>query len=434
MTLDATASHEHYGVQWLIVGVILLGVVWIWSPWRQPTSWPHPPHLAPGEGVEWFLMIRIPEVPNDDGETEAAKAQVTSWLEGLQEAGFQPMLLSTVLSRLERGLAFPKKTVVILFYSGYRHTYETLAPILEQRQCPAVWLTDWRALQQADRRYLSHHTLNQLKRSGHWDVAWYRFPPDPQTDRLAFELAGSGAWGGTPRRLVLDLRMAQTALNQISDGHVLLTHLPARPPWSAQELVDRLLAEVPIDSAAHLTARHVGPRIWGLAADAHASADRQPFALAVPMDARATTLSWACTSGHNDVVLDVNLLSRFGDLWVLLRSNPSLGQGIRVGFTTEAILVEQDVDGVRRRLAESPWPSGVQNRLMATIILHDTHLAISVNDQPMLAVESLSPPADRHGVVELLLSDKVRGAAGIESASMVLVPLRSPVPLAKGGS
>ncbi|MBI3292452.1 MAG: hypothetical protein HYZ73_06550 [Elusimicrobia bacterium] len=384
--------------------------------------------------MEWFLMIRIPEVPNDDGETEAAKAQVTSWLEGLQDAGFQPMLLSTVLSRLERGLALPKKTVVILFHSGYRHTYETLAPILEQRQCPAVWLTDWRALEQADRRYVSRHTLDQMKRSGHWDVAWHRLPPDPQTDQLACELAAPGVWHGTPRRVALDLRMTQTALNQVSDGRVRLAHLSARPPWSAQELVDRLLAEVSIDGAAHLTARRVGPRIWGLAIDAHASTDRYPFALVVPMDARSTALSWACTSGHNDLVLEMNLLSYVGDVWVLLRSNPSLGQGIRVGFTKEAILVEQDAGGMRTQLAEAPWPSVAQDRLRTTIILTGEHLTLSVNDQPVLALASLSPPVDRHGVVELLLSDNVRGAAGIESASFVLVPLYNPAPLVKGGS
>lgn len=431
MTLEAAAareSQEHYGFQWLVVVVMVAGLVWIWSPWRQQRSWPYPPHLAPGEGVEWFLTIRIPEVPNDEGETAAAKVQVASWLDGLQQAGFQPMLLSTVLSRLERGLKLPKKTLVVLFHSGYRHTYETLAPIFEQRQCPAVWLTDWRALQQADRRYLSRHALNQLKRSGHWDVGWYRRPLDAQPDRLAVELVGTGGWRVTPRHVVLDLRMIQSALNQVGQGQPLLTHLPARPPWSAQELVDRLLAEVPIDNTAHLTARRVGPRIWGLAVDAHATADRQPFALTVPMDTRATALSWACTSGHNDLVLDMNLLARFGDLWVLLRSNSFLGQGIRVGFTKDAILVEQDVGGVRTKLAETPWPAGAQDRLMATIILHHDHLAISVNDQPVLAVGSLAPPADRHGVVELVLSDKIRGAAGIESASFVLVPLRSSVP------
>ena len=53
-----------------------------------------------------------------------------AWLKVLADDGFQFRPLSETVALLKRGEGVPAKTLVLVFDPGYRHTYETLAPVL----------------------------------------------------------------------------------------------------------------------------------------------------------------------------------------------------------------------------------------------------------------------------------------------------------------
>lgn len=393
------------------------------SPARRMPAWFKAPLVTSGEGVEWFLVIRIPEVPPGESDAAEARSRLTAWVEGLRHAGFHPMRLSTVLSARERGRRLPLKTVVLLFHPGHRRTYETLAPVLAAQQCPAVWLTDERAVGRSDRRYLSHHAISRMPQSGLWDVAWSQGPA--AGGLLAVELAQGRAGAGTSRRMTVNARGDRRALNQMTGrGH--LYRLNAHPTWTVQDLVNRLLAEAPVDGPSYLTARRVGSQVWGVALDAKASDHQQPFGLEAPLNARGVSVAWPCTAGTPDLLLHVKMLSRSGEVWVSLRSDRSRGQGIRVGFTEDAVLVRQGHEQATP-LAAVPWSrASSAGRLSATVVLRGPYLHLLMDDERVLTLSGLGASAASDGIVELAASDQVRGAAGVELGGLVFVPLASP--------
>ncbi|MDP3722745.1 MAG: hypothetical protein Q8R91_04520 [Candidatus Omnitrophota bacterium] len=415
-------AHERYGLQWGAVGLLVVGAaLWVWDPPRRLTSWFAAPRVSSEEGVDWFLVIRIPEVPSDEQGAAAAGARLRSWLGGLREAGFHPTRLSTVLSRRDQGLRLPRKTVVLLFHPGHRRTADILAPLLAAERCPAVWLTDEEAIRRSDRRYLSRHAVRQMQQSGLWDVAWHR--GSSAAEIVAVDLTQDASRSGAAHRLTLNLRVGHQALNQLRGGGDLV-RLNADPTWTAQDLVARLLTEAPVEGPAYLTARRIGSRIWGVALDADASDHQQPFGLEAPLSARAASVAWPCTVGTPDLLLHVKMLARSGETWVSLRSDRSSGQGVRVGFTEEGVRVQQG-HGQATPLAAVPWPASVAERLSATMVLRGPRLHLLVNDERVLSLDVVGTPAASNGIVELAASDRVRGAAKVELASLVFVPLSS---------
>jgi hypothetical protein len=264
-----------------------------------------------------------------------------------------------------------------------------------------------------------------MAESGLWDLGWGRGPVERNRITQA-ELEGprTGRASGRlkPRRVAFDLRVTQKALNRAGDGPALY-HLSARMLWSDQELLHRLLAETPVENKAHLTSRQVSGRTWGVAIDAGESPEPRPFALEAPLHDRMSSVAWPGTVGKNDMVLELNYDRRFGDIWLLMRSNEQIGQGVRVGFTDDGVVVEQDRDGLRTQLAKLEWPVEPMP-LDATITLHGTHLDMSLNDLPVLRLDSIRPPDDPHGLVAMIVHDRVRGAAGVDAASLVFTPLK----------
>ena len=412
--------HERYAIQWGLIGVLAVaGIAWaLWSS-RPPAYHTEIPAISAEEGAGWFLVIRIPEVPPNELDAAAARTQVAGWLAKLREAGFWPMRLSTVLSRLNRGESLPPRTVVLLFHPGYRHTYETLAPVFEEHRCPVVWLTDRKAVRHADRRYLSQHALRNLEASDLWDVGWYESSSDAKA--LRFELAQWTPARGWPRSFLLNLQAGHLALNR-TNGTRSLVRLNVVPTWTAQDLVDRLLAEAPIDGPAYLTARLIGSRMWGIGLDADADASSPPFTVEAPLDSRAASVSWSGTLGTPDLLLNLNLVSRSGELWLLLRSDQR-GQALRIGFTDEAILIEQDHENRRTQLASVSTTSLLNSPMNAVVRLQDRSLELSINDEPVITLEDRLTPASPDGIVELVAYDKVRGAAAVDVAALVFQPL-----------
>lgn len=420
MSAQPPVARESYLWHWLVLVGVIAGTAFLLNSRRDRNHHLPPPLVSPANGVDWFLVLRMPEVPPLDEEIEAAKAQVDSWLSGLTRAGFVPMRLSTVLAQLEQGKKLPRKTMVLLFQPGYRRTHETLAPILEQHRIPAVWMTDHKAVKQSDRRYLSQHVLGQMRRSGLWDVAWYHGAGDAS---LAFEFARAGT-PGSRGKLSINRVINHTALNRgLKSGE--LYRLNVNPIWTSQELVDRLLAEVPVEGPSYLTARRIENRIWGIAMDEGTAAQQSLLVQPSSLE-RTVAISWPCTMGQHDLLLNMNLASRSGELWISLRAARSVGQGIRVGFTDEGILVDQYRQPSPVRLTTMPWPVLPQQRFSATIVLQGQRFQLFLNDEPVLSLSTLDAPATTQGIVELEVHDKIRGAAAAEITNLVFVPLKTP--------
>src|SRR5262249_15227164 len=130
-----------------------------------------------------------PEVPSSTDEVDLIQRSFARRLDTLEREGFHPVLLSDVHRHLTQGAGLPSKPVVLVFDPGHRHTFDTLQPILKQRHCPAVWLTDEEALQNGDRRYISNHTARRMAQSNLWDVGIY------QSGRgLVIHNLTAGAW------------------------------------------------------------------------------------------------------------------------------------------------------------------------------------------------------------------------------------------------
>lgn len=424
--MAAAVTPERYTGQWIVFWCIAAALAfWATSDSRQPPVRLPAPAIPPGEGVDWFLVARLPEVPAYEAGTAVPQARLIEWLDAIQQAGFQPMLLSTVIDRLDQGLPLPRKTLVLMFHPGYRQTYEVVAPILEQYRIPAVWLTNEKAIKRGERKHLNRRMLKRMQRSGLWDVGWHEAPAENATslDAELWPLPGA-EHGAAPRAFRIDYRFGNQAMNQ-GGLKATLNRLSVPITWTGGNLADRLLAEAPIGRAAHLTGRRIGARTWGLAVDA-VGTERQPFQLAAPLQSRVAALGWPGTSGKNDLVLDLQMQNPLGEVWLLLRSSPSAQQAIRIGFAPEAILIEQDRRGTRTRRAKVPWTWTPGQPLSAAIVLRGRRLCVAVNDVPLITLDSIEAPDDANGQVELVIYDKLRGAAGVGSASLVFLPLTGP--------
>jgi len=138
----------------------------------------------------------------------------------MSAAGYHVALLSEVHHRLIFGPGLPRKTAVLLFDPGDRKTFEGVAPLLAKYKFPAVWVTDPQALKNGDRRCVSRHVWNAMKRSGCWDVGYY-----------------NGASG-----LVIESRDSEPVII----GHGRVAWLHADWNWTGQKLVEKLEAEEPL--------------------------------------------------------------------------------------------------------------------------------------------------------------------------------------------
>lgn len=409
---------RHWAVFWCLVAAL---AAWAAIASREPSFPLNVPQAAPAQGVEWFLVVKIPEATSEDIPIDTTRAQFAGWLQALERAGFRPMALSTVLAWLDQGRPLPQKTLVLLFRPGYRRTYEVLAPVLAEHGYPAVWLTDRDALRRGDHRYLSSHAIRKMRASKRWDLAWFdgrSVLPGQKT--LAVELEGAGS-GQPLRGLTLSPQIGDVALNT-REATGVLRQLNVHPTWTTQELVDRLLVEAPVEGPSHLTARQIGVRPWGVAISADGMERPQAFTLRASLQGRVASVSWPSTKGKNDFQLYLQIPSGMGDVWVLLRSDRVTRQGVRLGFVDGGFVVEQELNGRRTRLTAVARPGATATPLKATMVLIGDHLELSVDDQPAVHVALHTAPPQSSGMVEFVVADRVRGAAVVQSARVLFAP------------
>jgi hypothetical protein len=416
-TAEEYFPHDSYHPQWFLFWLLAIAAaVLLWLNFFRPTPVTAPPQAAVSAGYDWFLVLRMPEVPQNPAKAAALQKTFGSWLEALAKEGYHPMLLSDVQERMKRGQGLPQRAVVLVFEPAYFHSYELLAPILVRYRFPALWVTDHTAILRGDRHYIHRHQTKEMVHSGYWDLGY----------------TGDGFWGRTtnPNEIIINETQAvswlpdtgRTALNWGTDlPH--LKRLDVSPKWTPDELITRLDMELPLQGTVRLGAKHLQDRLWGVVITSPEK--NNVFSLQSPLDSTQSNLYWFGTRGAADVQLDVSIPSFFGQLSLWLRSDRKTNQGIGIGFTHQEIYVDQKIQGAAQRLASMHWtpPSGgIQGRI--TLAGHRLKIAFEGTDPLEIALAPALPSPT--GMVRMGLFDRVRGAASAEFVNLTLTLLSKP--------
>ena len=421
VTAEEYFPHDTFHKEWTVFWVfaVVSGFLF-WSSFFRPAPLPAPPQMARSIGMDWFLVLHMPEVPRDPAKTARARAQFGQWLDALARGGYHPLLLSDVERRLHDGVGLPDRSVVLVFDPGYDHTFQTLAPVLQTFRFPALWMTDRTALLRGDRHFVHSRQARWMIRSGYWDVGytgdgfWGRVNPDDARKMWINGLSEAQWAPGTGR----------AALNW-SGSWEDLHRLDVSPKWTADDFIERLAMELPLYKPVRLSARNIQHYLWGIAMDSSSHADSR-FAFQPHLSMTSRSLYWLGTRGVNDLRLRMDVPAFFGQLFFWLRSDPDTGSGIGVGFSKDQIFVDQmDSEGVRRRLQMFPrHPAG--NSIQATITLVGDTLDLQEDGSPALHIALAPEEISGKSRVRMTVYDRIRGAASVDVKEIVLTPLSAP--------
>ncbi|HAM35746.1 MAG TPA: hypothetical protein DEB40_06615 [Elusimicrobia bacterium] len=398
---------------WNVAGLFCLtAAVFLWLAWpRRPAAHAAAPApAAPAQpGTHWFLMIKMPEITAQrESGVETMKLRVDQWLAGLRQAGFHPMRFSEARRRIEEYRGLPRKTAVVLFNPGYRRTYEIVSPIFFKHQFPAVWLTNETALKRADRRYQTYHALRRMQAGG-WDVGFADSP-------AGFRLNGNypaAAWHPAGGARALNRWPAQRPLE----------FLTVNADWTAQELVRRLEAETPPAGEVMLSRGLVQGREWGILSP-KTSSHEPGFDLQTRPARRGEKLFWLGTAGINDFRLRARVRFMIGRLCLQLRFDEESGNALQLIFNRRELIVEQRRQNASERVMVIPQSRSFQRRpFTVEAVLTGRRMTLSIDGRQPIVVDNLAAPVPGKGIVQLYLSDGIRGAAKADSVIMTLKPL-----------
>ncbi len=404
-----------YARQWIIFFVLL--AVGAFTYWMH--TYVQRPHevTAPAStpNAEWFFMLRMPEaqVLQDRQHT---RDLFTKWIDAMLGAGFHPALLSDVVDRINKGLPLPEKTIVLCFDPGYRLTEQLFSPILAARNVPATWLTDADAIDRRDKKYVSPHQEQVMKSSGHWDVFSYR-SSKPFSVQIAdaHKPAVFNAIGWEPR-------VGRFALNRVGNLSY-LSRLNVNNHWTPEDLVHRLMVELPLNSPAYLSLQQIQGRNWGINVDYKAARERR-FSLHSGTDKRSGSLYWLGTQGLKDLQIRFEVRRLSGEMLFLLRSDQDAGEYVGVRFSNGRVSVEQQSSGATTRLASSACPDLIPGTpFNAVFAVRGRQLAVAVNEHPLIALDSLRPSASTQGMVRLVIQNSIKGVAEAQSVKILCTPL-----------
>jgi len=424
------ATTVNYSRQWIFFFLLLAALAGIlhlrsnvFSP-GSPTPVAHQKNfIHENQDKNWFFILKMPEVTTGF-PPEAAQAKFESWLNTLLKQGYHPLLLSEIFRRIGRGESLPAQAVALSFDPGYRQTFEILSPVLAKHAVPAVWMTDEEALKKFDLRFLSFHQLGVMKKSGSWDIAL----KDP-----------SGKFSFSEEKTRWAFESDTSALNN-RHGNPVLNRLSVNPTWSDEEFTDRLKAEQPIEGPVYLAARQIQDRTWGvtipLAVAVPKEANEEPaskenplneaisFDLAASPTKRSGHLSWLGSAGCQNLQLNLSVDRIDGELWLLLRSDPTIDERVNVGFTRDAWIVEEHVNGTDKVLAFSPWTQPHKTAVEARVDLIGNKITVSVDGEPPFALDTLKENSSAKGIIELDVYDKVRDVAQAKAIRISVRPLK----------
>ena len=411
-----------YRWQWALttVCIVLLLALVVFT---RMLSRVEPPALPPPDAstyVDWFQLAVLPELPSDPAAKEEYPERLRSWIEALRLEEFVCLPLSRVLARLTSNEGIPEKTLVLLFEPGYRVTYKSVSPIMAEFNVPAVWVTQDPGRHITDRRFLPSHERWLMRRSRLWDIG-LRLPEEEGFMLSAVSEARSGKstikWAPNGGRCGINF-------GETSDS---LDRLYVNVRWSAAELVDRLLAEIPLRRSTPLTARVIQNRLWGTVPRL---SDARPLAfdLHTDINRRYSSVSWLGTSGVPDFKIAFKVRELFGEFWILLRSDPFTGNRILVGFTGRRLRIDFENDGQRTRRADVPYPISPGAALEGIVRLQGRRLDVACEGRNLLNVDDVNVPATAASLLELSASEVLRGAARATGVQLHFTPLPSVLP------
>ncbi len=362
-----------------------------------------------------FYVLRMPEV-QIHADIRSSRKQMAEWIDALQKEGFHLLLLSEVLSLLNDDLPLPDKAVVLVFEPGYRRTADTYLPVFNEKKVPAVWLTNGKAIEFKDKRYISQHVAEGMKASGLWDLGYYT----PE-EALSLQTAGHPVVV-QGHRAPWRQEAGRFALNRWAPGEP-LDRLNVNPKWTAEDLVHRLLVERPVQDSKLLSLQQIQGRNWGMAVDIGATHDTR-FTLRAPADKRSGSLYWLGTAGLSNVHLRMEVKSLVGEMRLLLRSDPAAGEDVSVILARGKAVIEQTRSGKAETLASVPCPDILPNTpFTAVLAVMGRQLALAVNGHPLVALDSLSEPTSSKGMIRLVVQDSLKGVGEARSVRIICTPL-----------
>jgi hypothetical protein len=408
---------ENYTRAWLFLAAGALGL-WLYSSQSGKIS-PRPAPAVPvsGDTVDWFLLLRMPAVTTQyESGIDTMRIRYGEWLDGLQRAGFSPMPLSEVYRRLKEGRGVPAKTVVLVFEPGFRRTYGIVAPILQQKGWPAVWITPEADMDKGHREYLTYHQTNRMIESGWWDVGYMgkrgHFVLKTRGQQsLHFGNESNPAWAKTSGGLALNRGAVFGSMHRL---HVL-------SDWTTADLVNRLRVEVPVDKPVYLTLAPVQNLDWGVTTPAD-STEEKHFDLTMPMWRRGTQISWFGAKTYNNFILTAEVQELIGHLAFRLRWDENKETGLIITASNRAWSVQQQTPA-GTVLLQRFYRGGAGLKMTAHV--EGNTLTLSEGDR-ILGTMLLPPEAALDGgLVQLYLYDALKGSASARGVQLFLTPLPS---------
>lgn len=394
-----SGTKPSYKTHWTLVAAAAAAfALRLWLPWPAPAPEPG----ADASGADWYLVLRLPLLGENEERARLELERLRGWVEELKREGFAPVLLSEARARLARGERLPGKPVVLLLEPGYRRAVESAHPFLSGLGAPSVWLVDGEAVERRDERFVSPHALSRLRRAGLTDVGLL------QGSTWTFTLAGETlSWGADAGRRAINRGGRSATIRRL--------HVPLA--WTGRQLAARLQAEVPVGAPGRLGVVRLYGRPWGVAARPGSPA---PFDLHAPLNARSASVSWLGSEGRGDAELELTAASVTGDLWLYPRWRPGARKSLRVGYTAEGVVAEEGRNGRWRRVGAVPWARGQATPLSARLRLKGSRLSVTVGSAPARDFELGARPGP--GCLLLELHDKIRGGAGARALELTWKP------------
>ncbi len=408
---------ERYGRQWglFFAATLLVGAL----AWQAAHIPPHQTAIPPSTGADWFLVLRMPAVTSQyESGIETMRVRYGEWLDALARAGFKPMRLSDVHSRIRSGQGLPEKTVVLVFDPGYRRTYHIVAPILAQHNWPAVWITPEDEMQRGHREYVTYHLARRMTDSGWWDVGFIqkdgrvRLSSNTGSKQYLNE-KGQPLWAHQSGGLALNQNSrfnSMNRLNVISD-------------WKGSDLLNRIRVEVPITAPVYLTLGQVQNLKWGITTDADSSEEKH-FDLAMPMHRHGLQIAWLGARGHSDMRIEAEADRLVGQMALRLRWDEANQTGVMVVFSNSTVWVKSKADEhtiTLRTLTRSG--AGPTRPLKTSIELQGQSMVLSIDGRPPVSIDLPPKTPVRPGLVQLYLYDSVKGTGRLDSMKILFTPL-----------